>query len=114
MLKKTIFWQITNYKFKFLHFVLGLISLIIIFSVIDYIYYSIYPSTFTPDINYMTALPSDVKVMEDLLNARSLQSATSEGLLNEIIKSEKPAIPVHFRIPVLVYHYVEYVKDRGD
>ncbi len=102
-------------KTRFLHFVLGLISLIIIFFVIDYIYYSYYPSTFAPNIKEMTQLPPDVKEMEDLLNSNSISESTNgASLLNNMIKSSKPKIPNHFRIPILVYHYVEYVKDRGD
>lgn len=87
---KTNFWIRSTSEFKLIHFVLSVFAIAIIISTGIYIYKSFFPRSFPPDMNEQTQIPVDVK-----------------KTLNHQISSS-------FRIPILLYHYVEYVKDRGD
>lgn len=90
MPKKKNFWTKSTPKFREIHIFLGIVSLVLILISSFFILKRIFPRSFIPDIYEMTQLPSDVK--------------------------EKMSTSVHisFKIPILIYHYVEYVKDKGD
>lgn len=80
------------------------VLLLIIFFSAFLIYQKITPAnSFYPDINEIYSLPEDIEKM--------LENPASNPLAEAPLV---PAIPSHFKIPILLYHYVEYVKDRGD
>ncbi len=60
-------------------------------------------ANFYPDSEEIYYLPSDIVSM--LANPAA----------NPLKQTPPPApIPLHFKVPILLYHYVEYVKDPGD
>lgn len=88
--KKTNFWTRSTPEFKLIHFIVGVVALAIIFPTGLYIYKQFFPRSFPPDVNEQSQIPPEVKKTLEVKKAISL------------------------RIPILLYHYVEYVKDKGD
>lgn len=110
---ETNFWTNLTPKFKLIHFFIGIISLVLIIISSLYIYKHFFPRSFLPDINEQTQIPPDIQKLEDLIQSRSPQAATAEALLSSgYIKSKKAPPPL--RVPILLYHYIEYVKNRND
>lgn len=59
--------------------------------------------TFYSDVNEVYTLPAEIEAL--LVNP----------VKNPLKQTPPPApIPLHFKVPILLYHYVEYVKDQGD
>lgn len=110
--QKEDFWTNNSYNFKKIHFILGVVAVCIIVPCGFYIYKQFFPSSFTPDVNEVTQLPSDVKKIE----AQFLKSPNpkTDPLEENLPKALGVPIPTSIRIPVLLYHYVEYVQDKGD
>lgn len=90
MAKNKNFWTRSTSEYKLIHLLIGLVALLVIIYAGLYICKSFFPRSFLPDIHEQTHVPLEVK---------------------KTIKSP-PLFSV--RIPILLYHYVEYVKDRGD
>ncbi len=103
-------------KFSLPHFIFGLLSLCIIIPCIFFLYKYFFPSTFLPDIKEAQQLPPDVKKVSDEIAKTPLFASSSANPLYfpDLPKPAKKITPSQLRIPILLYHYVEYVKDRGD
>lgn len=72
---------------------LEFILIVIILFLCLYIYKQFSPRSFPPDFKELNFIPPDVQKQ---LGGNAISTSGS------------------FRIPILLYHYVEYVKDRGD
>ncbi len=61
----------------------------------------------------MLSLPSDVTQIEKRISQDPKFATSSANPLAEILPTAA-SISAHLRIPILMYHYVEHVKDRND
>src|SRR5258708_20664509 len=93
---------------------IGLVlALILIIGGCGYWIYKNYFSNFSPDVNDVQFLPADVNKIETEINQNPKFATSSANPLSDPLISEASAA-AHFRIPILMYHYVEHVKDKND
>lgn len=93
-------------------FLLTLFLLAVISGSLFWVYKNFF-SSFYPDVNEVQRLPPDVAQIEKRI---SLDPIFATSSANPLLKSALPEISksIHFRIPILMYHYVEHVGDQSD